>query len=156
MLTIVTGLLRHKLNKTLTSSQEASRQRIKNLILGKEEIKVYKTELGFRADEKEVIYTMWRHQYKIGKMFEAASRSPNRKLELGDKYIISPDSREHGLESGRLADKLRAMVILQYGVDIATLEDLEEDEGTAQDRKDRALLSIESNLDDIPILPKRS
>jgi hypothetical protein len=141
--TFILNLISRKANKILIPSPKATRQRIKNLILGKGDIKVYRTERGFKADEKEVIYTIWKHQYRVGKLFEAASRSPDGKLDLGGSHVISPDSREQGLESGRFADKLRAMVILQYGVDIATLEDLEEDEATAQDRKNKALLSID-------------
>jgi hypothetical protein len=150
------GFLFISRKKTLIPSPEDSRQRIKNLILGKAKAKVYTTNSGFRVDDEEILYTMWRHQYMFGKMFEAASKSPEGELKLVNGDKIAPHSRKHGLDSGRSADKLRAMVILQYGIDLATLEDLEEDEATAQDRKNKALLSIKASLEDAPDLPKNS
>lgn len=111
--------------KKPSSSPELTRERIRDLILGKAKGTVRSTRSGFAADENEIRYTMMKHQYLFGKMFESASLTPENRLKMRNGDTIAPHSREHGLAAGQSADKLRAFVIKEYGIDLETMEDLE-------------------------------
>ena len=111
--------------KKSTTPPELTRDRIKALILGTAKSTVYTTRNGYRVDENEARYTMFKHQYRFGKMFEQASLTPENELKLQNGDRIAPHSREHGLQAGKNADQLRLMVIEKYGIDLETMEDLD-------------------------------
>lgn len=111
--------------KKLSSPPELTRERIRDLILGRASRTVITTRSGFATYGNETQYTMMKHQYLFGKMFEAASLTPENKLKMSNGDTISPHSREHGLAAGKSADKLRSFVIKEYGIDLETMEDLE-------------------------------
>lgn len=106
--------------------RELTRDLKRRLILGKEKATIYPTKRGFKVDDDEIRYTMLRHQYYFGNLFGQASQTPNNTLQLSPMESITPHSREHGIEAGRSAEYLRQRVISEYGIDLATMTDLEE------------------------------
>lgn len=86
-------------------------------------------------------------------MFEVAAKSPSGELPLSNGDKIAPHSRENGLSAGSGADSLRINILTEYGIDIATMEDLEvgDDDFIIQRKADLiAKIKQETNPTDDP------
>lgn len=109
---------------------ELTRSDIRALILGKRKVRVYYSRSGIEADSRDAEYRILEDRYHIGKLFGQASATPENKLELANGDSISPHSREHGLDAGRHAAALRKRIIAEYGIDLETMRDLENEDFT--------------------------
>lgn len=132
--------------------EEPNRDRIRDLILGKAKAQIFYSGTSISVHRKEANYLGLQHRYKFGKLFELAAQQPEGRLPLNNGDQIAPHSREHGLESGKAADQLRAMVIREYGIDLENMEDLEIDPASSAHKKAERLLSFTSpsDLDNLP------
>lgn len=132
----------------ITKDTVPSREHLRELILGKRKRAIINTRYGFTTNDHETRAIMYKDHYRFGKLFEMASKSPDNTLKLSNGDSISPHSREHGLESGRSADRLRINVLKEYGIDIATMEDLEVgDQEFIARRKAELIAQIEKDMD---------
>jgi hypothetical protein len=125
---ILIGLLlvfRKKLPKAPHPDDPRTREELRALILGKAKRTVYTTQTGYTTNKAENRVIGLQHHYKFGKMFELAAKAPSGELPLSNGDKIAPHSKAHGLAAGRNADKLRINILKEYGIDIATMEDLE-------------------------------
>lgn len=108
------------LDKNKPEDLEIIKKLIKHELKGRVRRDSYKVE----ANRQDIKFLMYKDQYMTGKLFEMASLSQSNKLRISSDMVIAPSTREHGLNGGKAADQLRDYVMKEYGIDLATMEDV--------------------------------
>jgi hypothetical protein len=107
------------------ADEPRTREQLRDFILGKTKRSVYYDGGRIFTNHAENQVIGLQDRYRFGKMFELAAKSESGELPLSNGDRIAPHSRAHGLSAGKGADQLRINILQEYGIDIATMEDLE-------------------------------
>jgi hypothetical protein len=111
----------HSFDYILDKNKPEDLEIIRKLITHEIKGRVKRDTNSARSNLQDIKFLMYKDQYLMGKLFELASKSNSNSLQINSEITIAPQSRSHGLSSGKSANQLRQHVLLEYGVDLDLL-----------------------------------